>query len=144
MFAQIRKRDGRVVEFDASKITEAIFKAAKSVGGTDKSLAESLAQKVIARAEQEIQGIPTVEQLQDIVEKILIEEGHAKTAKAYILYRNERAKVREKQRQVPEHVRKLVAESKKYFRNPLSEFIYFRTYSRWIEEEGRRETWIET
>ncbi len=144
MFAQIRKRDGRVVDFDASKITKAIFKAAKSMGGQDRALAESLAQKVVERAEQEISGIPTVEQLQDIVEKILIEEGHAKTAKAYILYRNERAKVREKQRQVPEHVRALVADSKKHFRNPLSEFIYFRTYSRWIEEEGRRETWIET
>jgi len=45
---------------------------------------------------------------------------------------------------VPEHVRKLAEESKKYFSNPLAEFIYYRTYSRWIEEEGRRETWIET
>lgn len=141
---QIRKRDGRVVDFDPSKIAEAIFKAAKAVGGTDRALAEALAKKVVERASQEIQGIPTVEQLQDVVEKILIEEGHARTAKAYILYRNERAKVRERQALVPEHVRRLVSDSKQYFRNPLSEFIYYRTYSRWMEEEGRRETWIET
>ncbi|MEK7162303.1 MAG: ribonucleoside-triphosphate reductase, partial [Patescibacteria group bacterium] len=74
----------------------------------------------------------------------LIYQGFAKTAKAYILYREKRAEVRREFGAVPEHVRQLVAESKKYFRNPLSEFVFYRSYARWIEEEGRRETWIET
>jgi len=60
------------------------------------------------------------------------------------LYREERTKLRELRKQIPESVKKLAEESKKYFRNPLGEFIYYRTYSRWLPNEGRRETWIET
>lgn len=87
---------------------------------------------------------PHVEEIQDIVEETLILMDFPKTAKAYILYRYERAGIREKSKAVPPHVEELARESKKYFRNPLAEFVYYRTYSRWIEEEGRRETWIET
>jgi ribonucleoside-diphosphate reductase alpha chain len=87
---------------------------------------------------------PHIEEIQDVVEEVLILDDFPKTAKAYILYRKERSEIREKRKLVPEEVRKRAAESKKYFRNPLAEFIYYRTYSRWIEEEGRRETWIET
>jgi len=67
-----------------------------------------------------------------------------KTAKAYIVYRRERANLRETRREIPEHVRTLAEQSKEYFKNELAEFIYYRTYSRWIDGEGRRETWIET
>ena len=67
-----------------------------------------------------------------------------KTAKHYVLYREERAKIRAKGMEVPERVRKLAADSQKYFRNALGEFVYYRTYSRWIDQENRRETWIET
>src|SRR3989339_539080 len=67
-----------------------------------------------------------------------------KTAKAYILYRKERALLREQGIQVPDEVRKITQQSKKYFKNPLAEFIYYRSYSRWREKDGRRETWIET
>ncbi len=66
------------------------------------------------------------------------------TAKAYILYREERAKLRESKTSIPDYVHDLARESKKYFRNPLGEFIYYRSYSRWLEQENRRETWIET
>jgi len=86
--------------------------------------------------------VPHVEEIQDIVEEQLILSELAKTAKAYILYRYERARVREKARAVPEEVRSLTAQSKRYFRNALAEFIYYRTYSRWIEDKGRRETWV--
>ncbi|TAL58004.1 MAG: ribonucleoside-triphosphate reductase [Nanoarchaeota archaeon] len=142
---EIKKRDGRIVAFDKEKITNAIFKAAEAVGGEDRKLAELLSNSVVRKLEEEYDGkMPSIEAIQDIVEKVLIEEGHAKTAKAYILYRNERNKVREKVREVPEHVKYLVRESKKYFRNQLSEFVYYRTYSRWIDGEGRRETWVET
>lgn len=91
----IRKRDGRIVPFEKSKISDAIFKAAKSVGGQDRYLAEDLAEAVTVYLNKEFIGkIPTVEGIQDIVEKVLIKTGHAKTAKAYILYRQKRARIR--------------------------------------------------
>ncbi|MBM3229649.1 ribonucleoside-triphosphate reductase [Candidatus Parvarchaeota archaeon] len=143
---QIKKRDGSTVPFDKEKITEAIFKAARSVGGTDRQLAARLADAVVVELTKIFDGeiVPSVEQVQDIVEKVLIETGHAATAKAYILYRQERTKIRAQSRQIPEHVRNLVEQSKKYFRSPLCEFVYYRTYSKWLEGEGRRETWVET
>ena len=97
----IRKRDGRIVEFAPEKITHAIYKAAESVAKAegrevDKGLAEALTGKVITILEYRFdKEIPTVEETQDIVEKVLMKSGHAKTAKAYILYRQQRAKVRE-------------------------------------------------
>jgi ribonucleoside-diphosphate reductase alpha chain len=93
---QIKKRDGRIVEFDKSKITNAIFKAAVAVGGEDREIAEKLTDQVIAIVNENFAGkVPTVEDVQDTVEKVLIEEGHAKTAKVYILYRQKRAILRE-------------------------------------------------
>jgi len=93
---KIKKRDGRIVDFDKSKITNAIFKAAVAVGGEDRETAERLASKVVALVNEKFAGqIPSVEDAQDNVEKVLIEEGHAKTAKAYILYRQKRAILRE-------------------------------------------------
>jgi len=92
-----RKRDGRVVPFDESKIADAIFKAAQAVGGEDRELAEELAGVVTMFLEKNygVDHIPTIEEIQDVVEKVLIETGHAKTAKAYILYRDRRARIRE-------------------------------------------------
>jgi len=97
LIKKIRKRDGRVVDFDQEKVTEAVWKAAHSVGGKDRKLTEKLSDKVVAVLEYQFSDkeIPTVEEIQDIVEKILIKNGHAKTAKAYILYRHQRAKMRE-------------------------------------------------
>lgn len=96
-FKEICKRDGRVVPFDPLKITQAIFKAAKAVGGEDYALAQELTREVIAYLQkQQLAGlIPTVEEIQDAVEKMLIEKGHARTAKAYILYRAKRTRIRE-------------------------------------------------
>jgi len=95
---QIIKRDGKVVPYDKSKITNAIYKAAKAVGGTDYNLAEKLASKVEEELKKELKEgeLPHVEQIQDIVERVLIKEGHAKTAKAFIVYRVMHAKQREK------------------------------------------------
>lgn len=96
MVTQIKKRDGRTMPFNIEKIANAIFKAAQSVGGSDYNEAFNLAQKVCQMIEKQYKDeVPTVEQVQDIVEKVLIEEGHAKTAKAYILYRSERTRMRE-------------------------------------------------
>jgi len=95
----VQKRDGQLVDFEQNKITEAIWKAAQTVGGTDRTTAEKISNQVSAVLEvffKEDSPAPTVEQIQDLVEKILIENGHAKTAKAYILYRAEHKKLREK------------------------------------------------
>lgn len=99
--SKIRKRDGRIADFDQSKITSAIFKAAKSVGGKDKKTAQLLSNKV-AEGLEKLSATPSVEQIQDTIEKILIEEGHAATAKAYILYRQERAAIRKEKQLVLE------------------------------------------
>ena len=84
---RIVKRDGRVVDFDIDKITDAIFKAAQVLGGKDKAMSAYLAKQVeLYLLEVCHNDTPTVEQIQDAVEKILIENGHARTAKEYILY----------------------------------------------------------
>ncbi len=93
----VRKRDGRLEKFDSSRITNAIWKAARAVGGKDKELAKRLSDQVVAELEKRFgeDGVPTVEEIQDVVEKVLIENGHAKTAKAYILYRKQHQDLRE-------------------------------------------------
>lgn len=92
----IKKRNGKIVKFKQDKITEAIFKAAQAVGGRNKELAASLAEQVVNYIEKNRnKNIPTVENIQDAVEKILIENGHAKTAKAFVLYREQHKNIRE-------------------------------------------------
>ena len=96
MIEQIVKRDGRKAPFEIEKIANAIFGAAQASGGQDYEMARSLAGQVEKVLEASAgDQIPTVEQIQDTVEKVLIESGHARTAKKYILYRNERTRVRE-------------------------------------------------
>jgi len=100
---QIRKRDGSVASFDQDRITEAIFKAAQSVGGSDRTMARQISDKVVASMHQEYaHKIPSVEDVQDLVEKILIEESHAKTAKAFILYRQKRTEERDREESIPD------------------------------------------
>lgn len=90
------KRDGRSVPFNEKKIADAIFNAALAVGGEDRALADELAVVVAMFLEKKYTGqTPGIEDIQDTVEKVLIETGHAKTAKAYILYRDRRARIRE-------------------------------------------------
>ena len=95
----IIKRDGQIVPYDRSRITNAIFKAAASTGGFGFEEAESLSRLVEQRtAESYAEQVPTVEDLQDIVESVLMEKGHLKTARAYIIYRQKRTEVREARR----------------------------------------------
>jgi len=97
---QIRKREGTIVDFDKEKITNAIFKAAQSVGGSDRKEAERVADKVVEYLNQKYREgyVPTVEEVQDLVEKALIETGHATTAKSYIIYRHKKNVDREMKR----------------------------------------------
>lgn len=94
--SQIKKRDGRIVTFEKDKITKAIWKAAQAVGGKDYLTAVELTEKVVEIA-QYIDGdeCATVEGIQDLVEKVLVKNGHYKTAKAYILYRKQHQDMRE-------------------------------------------------
>jgi ribonucleoside-triphosphate reductase len=108
----IRKRDGRIVEFDTSKIAEAIFSAVKAVRGNDRELADELAAVVVRYVkEYSKQNVPTVEEVQDAVEKVLIERGHAKTAKAYILYRDRRTRIREARSELMDVVEEILVET---------------------------------
>jgi uridine kinase len=96
----IVKRNGETAPFDREKIAVAIYKSAAAVGGHDRALTERLTDKVIAALEATYSEdlSPTVEEIQDVVERILIKSGHAKTAKSYILYRYERAQMRSRRR----------------------------------------------
>ncbi|HLE75317.1 MAG TPA: ribonucleoside triphosphate reductase [Candidatus Bathyarchaeia archaeon] len=93
----VRKRDGRLEPFDQERITNAVWKAAKAVGGKDREQAKRISDQVMAELKNRFgeDGVPTVEEIQDIVEKMLIENGHARTAKAYILYRKQHQDMRE-------------------------------------------------
>ncbi|MEO9295966.1 MAG: adenosylcobalamin-dependent ribonucleoside-diphosphate reductase [Nitrososphaera sp.] len=102
IIAQIRKRDGRIVNFEQSKISNAIYKALVATGKPDYPLAEKLATRVVQRlvAQGDKGSTPSVEDVQDMVESILIEEGLSETAKSYILYRHERRKVRDEKMKI--------------------------------------------
>jgi len=145
----IKKRDGSVVKFDLDKVTNAIFKAMKETGEGTVEDAAKVAASVKAELEKRCREdkakcVPAVEEIQDIVEKQLILHKFVTTSKAYILYREKRSELRRLRGEVPKEVREKVGESKKYFRNQLSEFVYYTTYSKWLPEQGRREAWVET
>ncbi len=109
LIKQVKKRDGRIVDFDQEKITNAVYKALTATNKGGKRLAKKLSNKVVeilnrrslVRKRKE-EKIPSVEEIQDIVEETLILEDYAETAKAYILYRDQRRRIREAQRAVEE------------------------------------------
>lgn len=147
--SKVEKRDGSVVSFDFAKIAIAIHKAmlASDEGSAEEAtlVAHQVMGEVVRMARKYKNFLPTVEGIQDDIERHLILNNYAKTAKSFILYRDKRAQMRSTQIEIPAHVQKLAAESAQYFKdNQFGEFVYLRTYSRWIPTEGRRETWIET
>ena len=97
MITSIIKRDGRETVFDQTKIADAIEKAFQASGAMqDRSVAEQITDSVMEKLEEgAIEGTPTVEGVQDLVEEALIEANFSQTAKAYILYRAERNRVRD-------------------------------------------------
>jgi uridine kinase len=90
------KRSGAIVPFNPDRIINAIYRAAVAVGGRDHATAEKLGRQVVRLLQENTPPghVPHIEEIQDLVEKVLIENGHAKVAKAYILYRDERARAR--------------------------------------------------
>src|SRR3989338_5227489 len=99
---KLRKRDGRIVPFNPEKIYNAISKAAEAVGSYDREKTKPVVEKVLEYVEKTFgdTNVPTIEDIQDIVERVLIEQGHVKTAKAYIIYREEQAKLRAKKQEL--------------------------------------------
>src|SRR3989304_7749144 len=141
---QTQKRSGPIVPFEFPKIVSAIEKSMKASneGSGDEAvvIAHKVAGEMMRIAKTYKNFLPTVEGCQDEVERQLMLSDYVAPSKGDILYRAERSKIRKEQGDVPEHVRKLSEESKKYFKNnPLGEFVYLRTYARWIEREQRRE-----
>jgi len=148
LIKRVEKREGGLVPFEMDKIINAVYKAMLAAGEGSDAEAEMVAHKVVADivriSKKHPNFVPTVEGIQNSIEKELMLSEYVNTAKAFILYREKRAQLRDVGVKVPEKVKKLASESKKYFRNPLSEFVYYRSYSKWIDSENRRETWVET
>ncbi|MDO8659765.1 MAG: ATP cone domain-containing protein [Candidatus Parcubacteria bacterium] len=150
----IRKRSGEVAPFDLEIIARAVFKAFEVSGEGTEVEAQKVAYSVfktllalqidLEKKNKGAKFLPTVEIVQDFVEKELMKDGFPDTAKKYILYRSKRSELRKAFGPVPEIVKKAVEESSKYFSSAYSEFIFYQFYARWIPELGRRETWIET
>lgn len=147
---KVRNREGQLVPFDINRVSGAILKALQVTQEGGEKEAKNLANLVfrnlllLKEASEEKNFAPNIELIQDLIEKELILAKLTQTSKAYILYREARSRVRKEYGPIPENVRNLMAESKKYFKNSLAEFVFFRSYARWIEDEKRRETWIET
>ncbi len=101
---KVRKRDGRITDFDPRKISEAIRKAVRATGGKDRQLVRSLTEGVVDELQKQFgaERRPSVEDIQDTVERVLIEKGEAKVAKAYILYRQKRTELRAEKMKVLE------------------------------------------
>lgn len=145
----IVKRDASRVPFDKTKIASAVGKAMLAADewkqGAPEKVADAVERKLIEKRVADKTFMPSVEGVQDLVEQELMLLKYPATAKSYILYRAQRTQFRKERGVVPERFRQLAEESKQYFKgNPLGEFVYLRTYARWIDEENRRETWIET
>ncbi|MFZ3011481.1 MAG: ATP cone domain-containing protein [Minisyncoccia bacterium] len=150
----IRRRTGEVVAFELERVARAIFKAFEVSGEGGEEDSQEVAKRVfktllglrneLVSKNKGAKFLPTVEMVQDLVEKELMKNGFAETAKKYILYRNKRSELRAEFGPVPEETRLAVEESSKYFGSAYSEYIFYQMYSRWIPELGRRETWVET
>lgn len=142
-----QKRDGSIVDFSFEKIVNAINAAMKETREGDIKQAVMVANRVsdelMAIAKKYKTFIPTVEVIQDEVERQLMLSDFTASAKAYILYREEHAKQREHQIIIPAEVSKKIAESSKYFISSYQEFIFYQFYARWSDKFGRRETWEE-
>jgi len=146
----IRNREGEVILFSLDKIVDAVLKAffATSEGGEKE--AKDVAKKVfhklihIKTESKEKKFIPSVEMVQDLVEAELMNLGFHQSAKSYILYRSKRAELRREVGIIPPENKKVFDESSSYFKSSYEEFIFYRTYSKWQDSLGRRETWMET
>lgn len=147
---KLEKRDGRVVDFEVSKISRAIEKAMlETEKGLDSALALKIANKVMKECGKLSEELVHIEAIQDCVELELMNSDRKDVAKRYILYREERNKLRNSKVKSKYNILTddFLAEYKHKsdpFPNELGKFVYYRTYSRPLPQEGRRERWWET
>jgi ribonucleoside-diphosphate reductase alpha chain len=142
---EIVKRDGRKVPFEIKRIENAIFRCFRSLDRPEQK-AEKKAHELANQALNIVSAkydVPTVENIQDIVEMVLQASEEFDAAKRYILYRAEHAKMRQ-ERPVPDEVKEAFQASDIYFPTQLQKFQFYDKYSRFNWELGRRETWVET
>jgi len=146
----VRSREGEIIPFDLNKIIDAVYKAFLATSEGEEKEAKNVAKKVfyklihLKEESEDKKFIPTVETIQDLVEAELMDLGYYFTAKSYILYRSKRAELRREVGTVPPENKKIFDEAGSYFKSSYEEFIFYRTYSKWQDNLGRRETWIET
>ena len=146
----VRNREGEIIAFDINKIADAVYKAFTTTKEGGDVEAENVGKKVFHKLvhlkteSKEKKFVPSVEMIQDIAERELMDLGYHATAKSYILYRSKRAELRREVGTIPTENKKIFDESSSYFVSSYEEFIFYRTYSKWQDELGRRETWIET
>ena len=138
----IIKRDGRTVTFDAQRIETALLRCFNSLKVQPDTPLSELTQRAVNIVAARY-TVPSVEQVQDIVETVLLAAGEYDAAKHYILYRAERAKLRS-QRPIPHDVRETFAASDEYFPTQLQKFQFYDKYARFSYANMRRETWLET
>ena len=146
LIKKVGKRDGSVVSFNIEKIANAVYKAMIASNEGSDLEASMVANKVFADllkiSKRHKNFVPTVEGIQDSVEKELMLSDYVDTAKNYIIYRQKRSESRQ-QSEITSKVRQVFEESSKYFKTPYNEFIFYQFYSRWNNDTGRRETWVE-
>jgi ribonucleoside-diphosphate reductase alpha chain len=146
----IRNREGSIIPFKLEKIIDAVHKAFIHTAEGGEKEAKDVAQKVLKSLiaektkSKDKKFIPSVETVQDKVEYELMALGFPQTAKAYILYRSKRAELRKEVGVMPVESKKVFDDSSSYFVSSYEEFIFYRTYSKWQDNLGRRETWVET
>ena len=147
---EIRNREGVATPFELEKIIDAVLKAFTATAEGAEKDARNVADKVfhkllhVKEENTDKKFIPTVELVQDLVEAELMDLGYHATAKSYILYRSKRAELRKEVGTIPTENKKVFEESSSYFKGSYEEFIFYRTYSKWQDDLGRRETWVET
>ena len=144
---KIIKRDGNQVDFNKEKIVNAIIKAMNECDvGVDEELAWEIAETIESDFEDN-DILPTVESVQDEVEELLAQNGRFDASKKYILYRQERERVRNIKQDNNQLLTDEFISKYKHRKSPMNQlgnFVYYRTYSRWIPELKRREYWYET
>ena len=142
-----KKRDGSKVAFEFTKIVRAIAKAMQETSEGSSPEAEIVAHRVASElmltAKKHKSLVPSVEAIQDEVERQLMLAEYTTTAKAYILYREKHAEQRQQEALISDEVKQAVAASSKYFQSSYQEFIFYQFYARWRDDLGRRETWEE-
>jgi ribonucleotide reductase alpha subunit len=150
MLKRVQKRDNSIVDYDHEKIKTVVRRVAEEVGKKNiPKVVEEVSEKITEQVEFNYfeEDIPHVEELQDLVEETLMKLGYTRMAKAYILYREGRSKTRKKRKEnslLSDEFLSKYKHKPNPFPTELGEFIYYRTYSRWLPEEQRREYWWET